>query len=268
MDRILQEELLTKLVSSRDNIVFIFPGLAVDLGITNPAIAYYFQVAGYSTIIAKRYNAEGVALYLASLGIGPFAQYLDRFMIQLDGSEPCRGSLYVLFDLIAESYESIIDVRRNLENIRNMLLRLSTSLESLTDRSLIVDFGCGTGLSYEVAMSFGVQIVGIDTCPMMRRIASRKGMRVLSDESLHQTPRITADAVIASYIFHLVHDHEVLYALWQCINPRGKIVANFHKSVGINAVTEFVTSVGGSSEIIMSAASEFDHGPLIEFSKP
>ena len=85
------------------------------------------------------------------------------------------------FDYISHDYENLIDLKRNQENICN-LLKIIQKYYNNDIQLVILDYGCGTGISYNIAKKLQIKIFGFDTCPNMRSNSLEKGMVVWKKE--------------------------------------------------------------------------------------
>lgn len=198
-------------------------------------------------IFAVELNFHKVKKALRSIAIFNLRRYLDKFCIwtPIDDLKKRQEVLDGFFQLIASEYESLVDIRRNTDNIKNLLTILNQLLNPLHD-SLIVDYGCGTGLSIIPASSFNIRLVGVDRCPKMRQIAASKGMKVWSVGQLARNSKSSIDGAFASYVFHLLPDTHGLRLLWSRLRPGGVLVANFHKNQGIDLVNSCIKELQGS----------------------
>ncbi len=194
------------------------------------------------------------------------ARYLDHFHVvtPVRNSERRQEIYNEFFKMIAEQYESLIDVDRNTRNIRNLALILDMAMNPLAGR--VVDFGCGTGLSAAVLAGYGLELVGVDPCSTMRMIASRRGMQTWSVGELARQPSRSVDAAFASYVFHLLPHAGSLRLLWSRLRPGGYLAANFHKGRGVDLV-EAAVHVKGSS-VLPPNGTDDCHGSYYAFRKP
>lgn len=195
-------------------------------------------------------------------------RYLDKFYLWTPEYplERRQEVLDSLFQQIASEYESLVDVQRNLSNIRNLLTLLGQFVHPLSG-SLIVDFGCGTGLSVGPASAYNVKLIGVDRCPKMRQIAASKGMTVWSPGQLAQQPRNSIDGAFASYVFHLLPDTHGLRLLWSRLRVGGALVANFHKNEGLKLVEACVRDLKGLVVRLPHNVDGGSHGTYVAFRK-
>jgi adenine-specific DNA methylase/SAM-dependent methyltransferase len=172
-------------------------------------------------------------------------RYLDRFCVVLP-IEPGAERQVVLkafFAWLGPEYEAAIDVPRNLENIYNLFGLMSPPLQG----ERMLDFGCGTGLAQRVAVQLGIELVGVDICEVMQRLAARKGELVITPEALADAPAF--DGIIASYVLHLKPEPRYIEVAWSRLKPGGAWVANFHKGEGLNEFLAIMADVEASITI-------------------
>lgn len=183
-----------------------------------------------------------------------------------EDEEKRQSLLDRFFELIGEEYDSLIDIRRNLANIQNLLellRRLSEPIEGLT----IIDYGCGTGLSLQVASRYRVSVIGVERCPMMRAMSIARGMIVWSESDLARQPSNSLSAVFASYVFHLQPHRRGLRLLWSRLKPHGALLANFHKGAGIATTNSCLTEEGCRILNLDAPDGSSLHGPYVAYVK-
>jgi SAM-dependent methyltransferase len=195
-------------------------------------------------------------------------RYLDKFYIWTSENdlEYRQKVLDKFFQIIAEHYESLIDVGRNLENINN-LLRFLKDLLGPVDNPTVIDYGCGTGLSVGPASSLNIKLIGVDRCPKMRQIAASKGMSVLSMGELARRSPNSLDGAFASYVFHLLPHTRGLRLLWSRLKPGGIITANFHKNQGLTLVETCIRELQGSVINLPASPNSERHGLYVAYQK-
>lgn len=195
-------------------------------------------------------------------------RYLDRFFLCIpENDRPLRDILLQdFFEAIADEYESLIDCQRNIENI-NILLRFLTELSGQLNESDVWDYGCGTGLSLEVSAKLGFRITGIDRCAAMMKIASQRGMKVLSIDQLVAGHENSISKAFASYVLHLYPSERDLEVLWGAFRPGGVLVANFHKNRGISEVNDVMGKLHSSIIQLDGPAGSERHGDYFAYIK-
>ncbi len=194
--------------------------------------------------------------------------YLDKFYLLVpDDIVAHQEILDSFFESTAEEYEALIDVERNLNNIRNLLTILENAKGPLRD-TWMIDYGCGTGLSRLVTSGRPYNVIGIDRCQAMRYFAKKRGMQAFSAGYLARKPRNSFDCAFASYVFHLLPDTGGLRLLWSRMRPGAVIVANFHKDQGIELVEDVIRQLHGSVQYLPSPNGSPRHGTYAAYVKP
>jgi len=170
------------------------------------------------------------------------------------------------FALIADDYDSLVDAARNVHNIRSLFGKLNELIEIGPD-TVVIDYGCGTGLFLRALPSLAKQVVGVESCPAMRDIAGKNGMRVLSVDDLALEPEGSVAGALASYVFHFDPDPHGLHLLWSRLRPGGTVVANFHKGNCVDHISAILSAKGGLVRKLPSVGHPYDHGPYLAFTK-
>lgn len=172
-------------------------------------------------------------------------RYLDIFYILVPiENSALRKELFIqFFNLLGESYDRIIDINRNKENIKNLFNIVKFYLPSFQN-STILDYGCGTGLSLEIAKNYHINIIGFDTCPIMLNLARERGMKIWNGKDILKQPLNTIDASISSYVFHLLPEDENLNMLFKLLKSGSVLVANFHKDFGLEQANKYLVHLG------------------------
>lgn len=156
----------------------------------------------------------------------------------------------VLFDQIAPHYEDEIDRSNNLRMIRT-LLPLVASPDSHSPH--ILDYGCGTGLSVEMARDLRINLIGFDRSAAMRAIARRRGMRTIDRVALARIHSGSIDGMFASYVLHLAASSEDLASAARAVRPGGRVAANFHKGQRRGEVSSVLEGIGFVREALPSS---------------
>gem|GEM_PF-5199684 len=194
-------------------------------------------------------------------------RYFDCYYLLIPLTKKSIKNLYKeFFDYISHDYEHLIDINRNQENIHN-LLKLAKDYINNQKRIVILDYGCGTGISQDIAKKLNMKIFGFDICPSMREIASKKGMIVWEEKDLWLQPENCIDAVISSYVFHFLIDDTYLKLLYKILKPNGIIIANFHKNKNRDFIDLSLNKIG--FKIIRTQISERKegHGTYVIYGK-
>jgi ubiquinone/menaquinone biosynthesis C-methylase UbiE len=196
--------------------------------------------------------------------------YLDRFILVSPRDDIKRKQIIMdsFFALIAKQYEELIDVERNKENIRYLLTYLN--IIPFKSDSIVLDFGCGTGISAEVWRDMGQlngRLIGLDRCSKMRQIATGRGMEVWGPHEMVRLHPGTIDRVFASYVFHLISNVHSIRLLWSRLKPGGVIVANFHKNQGIQMVSEHLEIEAQIINPVPGLPENSCHGAYVAYKK-
>jgi len=211
-------------------------------------------------------DATALAVLQRSRSDYSLNRYLDRLYLWAPSSDSQhrQALLDMVFEAIAGDYEQLVHPDQNRENIRILLESIRTELGELNDR-VVVDYGCGVGLSMSVAVEFGVRLIGVDRSPSMREAAAARGMKVWTLEDLALAPEKSLDGVIASYLFHLLPDLEGLRLLWSRLRLGGVLAANFHKGVGMEVVRQTLEPLGARKVSFPALTSHHMHGPHLKY---
>jgi ubiquinone/menaquinone biosynthesis C-methylase UbiE len=194
-------------------------------------------------------------------------RYLDRYYLVLpvDDNLIRQETVNAFFTLIAKHYDETVHVDQNIENIDFLFEELRSRLGTLEHKT-ILDFGCGTGLSLRSTFAPTVDLMGIDSCPIMQESAARRGHRLIMLQDL-SSGGLVFDGIICSYVLHLVSDTTMLRASAACLKSGCAIVANFHKGVGVRQITAVLESERFESQEFVSAPPSDQHGVFIAFVK-
>jgi trans-aconitate methyltransferase len=145
-------------------------------------------------------------------------------------------------------------------------LRLLDTTSPIKDK-IIADYGCGVGLSLELESEFQIRLVGFDYSARMRKIASERGMRVLSQKDLSCQPEGVFDGAFASYVFQLYPRPCELTDFWRLLKPGAALVANFHKNQGIDFVNDSLKLLRCSIRVLPTTTGAEPHGAYIAYVK-
>lgn len=193
-------------------------------------------------------------------------RYLDRFYLWIpESSEDLRQDLIdEFFQWIGDDYESLIDKDRNIENIRNLLQLLGSTVGLGSD---IVDYGSGTGLALGPAKEFGLRLIGIERSSAMAQRAIAAGMTVWNPGELARQPVESLPSAFASYVLHLLPHTNGLRLLWTRMRPGSALVANFHKAQGIERINDCLRHEGSAIIQLQSPDGSAMHGPYVAYVK-
>jgi SAM-dependent methyltransferase len=206
--------------------------------------------------------AESAAI---AVGHGRYHRYLDRFFLPvLSDSRGAQELIQRFFRAIAKSYDTLVHRRQNRANIRFMLSEVGRFMPK-SHRGRVLDFGCGTGLSFSVARQLGFDIVGLDVSPEMRRSARAQGMTVLTPRQLVLRRPGAYGAIVASYVFHVLTNTDDVLMAWSKMTAGGVLLGNCHKGTNRRTIETAIRRQGGAPVVL--AHPPDGHGPYVAFRK-
>jgi SAM-dependent methyltransferase len=208
-----------------------------------------------------------------SVGDQEFRRLLDRFHLP---AVPDSALSVALFDLCADAYERLVDVTRNVSNIHNLLRVALAAGQGGADPVMILDFGCGTGLSLVALQSFEsnsagrIQLTGMDRSPHMLQIAARRGLPVLAEADWASLPAGAFDAVIAPYVIHLGFSQEDCRLIAKQLAPGGVFVANYHRgdATGVARAAALLSGAGLRPIPLPAGDAGTPANPTVLFGQP
>lgn len=200
---------------------------------------------------------------LVPAGCEPY-RVMDRFCLALprDDDQLRQEILNSFFRWLGRDYERFIEVPRNLENIAALV-----ELLGLTPPAVIADFGCGSGLAHSNRSTAGYTVIGIDTCPVMLRLAGARGMRTFSPSDFAATD-IVVDGVISSYVLHFGPEASSLSYCWSRLRRGGIFAANIHKGQGLDRTLAQFSHLKGRPLSVGLRAGMERHGIYLQIEKP
>jgi len=191
---------------------------------------------------------------------------LDRYLFLMPTNPEEENALFSgFFEHIASDYERLIDPACNLHNINILISMLTKQIGNLNGIN-ILDFGCGTGLSFGPLIATGASVIGMDKSVRMRTIAQARGERVLTLNELMEWPE-SFNGVIASYVFHLFPDVESIGAICKKLELGGAVIGNFHKGIGIDFAVELFRKFQCDAFAAEDTAETERHGKYLIFIK-
>lgn len=228
------------------------------------ALEEFRSVGNLRVWTTERVPEDGTVVLLADGKGLQFKILLDRFCLALPDEAADRELLFTeFFDWIANDYNNVVDCERNVQNIDNLCGLLARSGVGQTGH-IVVDFGCGTGLSVRSGGCGQATIVGFDHSAMMRRIAEREGLTVWSEHDLSSQGPGSIHGAFASYTFHTRVGDEAIKLVVARLTSEGVFAANFHKSEGKEWAREVFASVG-MHPVLEDADGR--HGPYAVFGR-
>ena len=165
-----------------------------------------------------------------------FHRFLDRYwtVYARDNSAGKSSTERMMFEFIAKDYEFEIERDRN-ANCFQILLGLA----KVRPGNLILDFGCGPGLSYPQLDD--IEVIGCDVSPSMVQLARSRGINAIPPTALSTLVDIF-DAALASYVMHLSVPIEDIGYVVRSIRIGGRFAANFHKGWGLREFEDEIRS--------------------------
>ncbi len=213
-------------------------------------------------------DKEDIEEYFATTNNRNIHRYLDRFYLYTPDDKPDRRQqvLDVFFEMISEEYDSLVDVERNCDNVRNLIGFLIEHI-AIDEASTVMDYGCGTGLSLKALPNSELKIIGIDRCPKMRKIAVVRGLKVWSPDELALQPADFFAGAFASYVLHLRPHALELELMWARLRSNAIFVANFHKNQGIELSNVLMCELGATIKVLEPPAGSEMHGDYVAYFK-
>jgi SAM-dependent methyltransferase len=134
------------------------------------------------------------------------------------------------FESEAVAYGAMISEARN-TRCATCLLEIARVQNGAGAGGLVLDFGCGTGVSTRAIADAGYEVCGFDASPAMRGAARVSGVRV--EDDLERLADESVTLVISCYVFHFGVREADLRALARIIRSGGVLAANFHKDAEV-----------------------------------
>lgn len=232
--------------------------LALSAGQPPPGTAEGPEIIHPSGLLATPVSLEAEELD-ALVAKGRAQACFDRYLLMLPASPSQRAeTIECFFSWLADTYEEVVDRRRNIENIEALQ---SALVGAGATEGRILDFGCGTGLSRFSAVVPRDRLLAFDSGLPMRRQASRSGLEVLTPRDLGSLPPGAIAGAFASYVLHLGTEDEHVVRCIAAMGERPLLVANFHKGNGRQSVDRLLGQLGLVPQPLPSHPER--HGPAI-----
>ena len=168
--------------------------------------------------------------------------YLDQFVILLPEETKEHSKLWLEFyKIFGNQYEQIIDIRRNINSIQEILSYISSSIELQTD-SKILDYGCGSGLA--VYTECNASLVGYEPVLAMKKQASQRGYNVIGFNEFRKLPESYFNAGFANYVFHMIVNERDIYEITKKMKRGAIFIANFYKGINVERVNNMFSKYG------------------------
>jgi SAM-dependent methyltransferase len=171
-----------------------------------------------------------------------FHRFLDRYwtVYVWDDVAGKISTERMMFEFIAKDYEFEIEMDRNVDCFQILL-----GLASVRPGNLILDFGCGPGLSYPQLDD--IEVIGCDVSPSMVQLARSRGINAIDPIALSNLVEFF-DAALASYVMHLSVPIEDIGCVVRSLRIGGRFAANFHKGWGLSEFEEGIQSFRAMSQ--------------------
>lgn len=164
-----------------------------------------------------------------------YISYLDRYLLlnPIGSVIEHRNFWEGVVDFIAPIYEQIISLSVNRECLAEIFRLASLSGISVKD-SILVDFGCGSGVIHTALKSVEPRILyGIEKNKILGQQARDKGLMII--ESWENMPT-KADLVVSTFALHMGCSEELFSFAVNVLKPGGLIFANCYKNVGVEHI--------------------------------
>lgn len=163
-------------------------------------------------------------------------EYLDCFLIVLPEDYVLQSVIWEdFYTYYGDVYEGMVDVNNNIRCIKTLYSYIQKKI-CMTDRTNILDYGCGSGLAMNI--NIDCNLIGYEPNEKMRRQAINKGMKVLDSKQLYLLSNDYIDAVFSSYVFHMGIKGSDIELLRRIVRCDGIIVANYYKNINCNVVND------------------------------
>jgi SAM-dependent methyltransferase len=162
-----------------------------------------------------------------------FLQRMGGFYTPESDFLPHEISFY--FNSIADDYEKVITVPLNKKVISYLILSILRRCERKGQKLRILDYGIGTGLSYDIVYRASynniVELYGVDISKKMVDICKQKGMRAVIQNNYFDIgfPRNFFDGIFASFSVHYFLDPFPFQLMAQRLKIGGVLAFNLHR---------------------------------------
>lgn len=223
------------------------------------------KVDHYKAIQVIKIETKIVADFLKAMELHPTMKVMDSFYL-FDYGDETPAIHQSFFDLIASRYETLIDRRLNSELIKKYFIQIN---DTFPGKNLInvLDLGSGTGISANVLFSLldlpAIKLYGYELSPQMEKLSRQAGLHMLNARALTRHEDYFFDAVFGSYSFHFITGHTLYETIWQKLRIGGIIVANFHKSIGLENALKYFQAVNADIKLV----SKYANSEIYQFKK-
>ncbi len=189
--------------------------------------------------------------------------YLDRFILVLPKEYKKRSCLWMAFyECFGIYYLDLIDPPHNLACINGMLTYIKEHM-NISRTSVILDYGCGSGLSSKV--EFLGKIIGYEPVEAMRRQALKNGLTAFSIRGIKNLPPNSFDAVFSSYVFHMDVDEDSICQIMKKMRADSLWIANYYKNMNVERINSIFNKRGFEIKKIQDFSERF--GLTYEYKK-
>lgn len=190
---------------------------------------------------------------------------MDRFYLPAIREQEIVGPM---FDMAADIYDTLTDRRRNLQTA-SLLLR-SVTLDAQPN-SVILDYGCGTGVAIDAVPTLGVSVklLGVDLSDAMLSRAAERGLDVLPIAAWRVDAPVV-DGAIANFVLHYGVSNADLMQIARSLRPNARFAGNVFGAEAqlIERVTSVLESEGLLLEVSTPLAGTGKPDLLLSFRKP
>ena len=205
------------------------PYLVVSIRAIEHVSCVKFKERKYGLFI---YLMENIALMDELWGVlvrETIIYYLDFFVIILPDEYQKQNQLWKNFyKAFGRCYEEMIDVSHNIKCIEGMISYVNNVID-LDSSSMILDYGCGSGLSAMISVVGNV--IGYEPVYEMRIQACQKGLQTLDAREMEDIPNHYFDAVFSSYVLHMAVSENNIEKILPKMKPGAIWIANYYKGI-------------------------------------
>lgn len=181
--------------------------------------------------ISTIYDSHFLMSYLSNKDT---IRYLDHFILLLP-HDTNKQSLFwsEFYKAFGLDYESLIDKDNNIKVIKGILNYLET-ITNLGKDSVVLDYGCGTGLAKSVTEKY--KLIGYEPVFEMRKQALQRGYTALDYNQFVTLQDNLFDAGFASYVFHMTINEKEVHEIKNKLKKGSLFLANYYKNINSDVV--------------------------------
>ena len=167
-------------------------------------------------------------------------QYLNHFILLLPNDYTRQFNFWNnLYECIGDDYESLINVNINKACIKLMIDYIQDN-RKISDDSLLLDFGCGTGISQYVHHKG--KIIGYEPVYEMRKQAQMKGLSVYS--CIDKISEESLDAVFSSFVLHMGIQESEIQKVARKMKTNAIWISNFYDGINEDIINSYMLKTG------------------------